>query len=235
MTVRNLMRNRTFCEGDNLEYLLRMPSESVDLIATDPPFNKNREFQGIGAAEGAKFKDYWTWDDDDDVHPAYLAHVRQHWPALGEVIEAAYAAHSPSMAAFLAFMSVRLIEMHRILKPTAALYLHCDHSANAYLRLMLDAIFGVDNFRNEIAWCYRGMPGKAKRFQQKHDTILFYVKSSMAPFNVLTTDPDPGSLKTFESARRVGYNANHKRNMVTVFDWDKYRAAVRGGGRFRQG
>lgn len=190
MPVRNLMVNRTFCEGDNLEYLLRMPDESVDLIATDPPFNKNREFQGIGAAEGAKFKDYWSWDDDEDVHPAYLAHVKQHWPALGEVIEAAYAAHSPSMAAFLAFMSVRLVEMHRILKPTGSIYLHCDPTANAYLRLMMDSIFGKGGkageagHRNEIVWCYTG-PGSPgmQQFNRKHDTILWYSKGAEWVFN----------------------------------------------------
>lgn len=156
-----------------------MPDESVDLIATDPPFNKNKEFQGIGRSEGASFKDYWAWDDDDDVHPAYLAHVRQHWPALGEVIEAAYHAHSPSMAAFLAFMSVRLVEMHRILKPTGSLYLHCDPTANAYLRLMLDAVFGRDNFIDEIVWNY-GTPSGGRTAGKKpvkaHDTLLSYAK-----------------------------------------------------------
>ena len=183
VTSRGLVRNRTFCEGDNLEYLLRMPDESVDLIATDPPFNKNREFQGIGEAEGATFKDYWTWEED--VHVDYLAHVRQHWPALNEVIEAAYAAHSPSMAAFLAFMSVRLIEMHRILKPTGSIYLHCDHTANAYLRLMMDAIFGRGNFRNELVWHYRGgaLTGASKVYPRKHDTLLYYTKSDAWTFN----------------------------------------------------
>ena len=221
------MLNRTFCEGDNLEFLLRMPDESVDLIATDPPFNKNKEFQGIGKAEGANFKDYWSWEDD--VHKPYLDHLRKHWPALTEVIEAAYAAHSPGMAAFLAFMAVRLIEMHRILKPTGSFYLHCDPTANAYLRLMLDSVFGREQHRNEVVWCYKGMPSKASRFQQKHDSILFYGKTDAAHFNVLTTEPDPGSLKTFETGRRVGYNANHKKKMVTVFDWDKYEQAVAAG------
>lgn len=176
------MRNRTFCEGDNLEFLLRMPDGSVDLIATDPPFNKNKEFQGIGKAEGANFKDYWAWDSDEDVHPAYLAHIKQHWPALGEVIEAAYAAHSPSMAAFLAFMSVRLIEMHRILKPTGSIYVHCDDAASHYLKAMMDAVFGVDNFRNEIIWKRTAGRTDGKHFGRVHDSILFYA-SSRATWN----------------------------------------------------
>ena len=175
------VRNRTFCEGDNLEFLLRMPDACIDLIVTDPPFKKDKKFQGIGAAEGAEFKDYWTWEED--AHLEYLEHVRKHWPALLEVIEAAYAAHSPSMAAFLAFMSVRLIEMHRVLKPTGSLYLHCDPTANAYMRLMLDSIFDRENFRNEIVWGYRGGGVPTDAFARKHDTMLFYVKGSGAVFN----------------------------------------------------
>ena len=157
-----------------------MGEESVDLIATDPPFNKDRKFQGINQAEGASFKDYWRWDSDEDVHPAYHAHVKQHYQDLAEVIEAAYAAHSPSMAAFLAFMSVRLIEMHKVLKRTGTLYLHCDPTANAYLRLMLDAIFGRQNFIDEIVWNY-GTPSGGRTAGKKpvrvHDTILVYAKS----------------------------------------------------------
>ena len=175
------MLNRTFCEGDNLEFLLRMPNASVDLIATDPPFNKNKEFQGIGKAEGANFKDYWSWQDD--VHNGWLVHVRQHWPALNEVIEAAYSAHSPSMAAFLAFMSVRLIEMHRILKPEGSLYLHCDPTANAYLRLMLDAVFGREGFRNEITWNRSGGKSDAGRYGRVSDRILYYAKGSNPIWN----------------------------------------------------
>ena len=145
-------KNRTLFESDNLPILLGMDSETVDLIATDPPFKKDKKFQGIGAAEGQKMDDTWVWHGappgspgegrKSDIHKEWLDHTRDHWPALYEVIEAAYNAHSPSMAAFLAFMSVRLIEMHRILKPTGSLYLHCDPTANSYLRLMLDSIFG---------------------------------------------------------------------------------------------
>ena len=187
--IRSLsMLNRTFCEGDNLEFLLRMPDASVDLIATDPPFNKNKEFQGIGKAEGANFKDYWSWEDD--VHRPYLDHIAKHWPALNEVVEAAYAAHSPSMAAFLSFMSVRLIEMHRVLKPEGSIYVHCDQTANAYMRLMLDSIFGRQNFRNEITWARNDGRGKGSQHAPKQwgvqtDSVLYYAKSSASPLNPL--------------------------------------------------
>ena len=164
-----------------------------------------------------------------DVHKEWLDHTREHWPALYEVIEAAYSAHSPSMAAFLAFMSVRLIEMHRILKPTGSLYLHCDSTANSYLRLMLDSIFGVDNFRNEVVWSYRKMPNRAKHFQKNHDVILFYSKSNEYTFNRQYEAYSESSQRTYARAAKVGYNVNVKKKMATVWDWDKYNDAVARG------
>ncbi len=234
-TIRSLpIRNRTFCEGDNLEFLLRIPDASVDLIVTDPPFKKDRKFQGIGEAEGASFKDYWSWDDDDDVHPAYLAHVRQHWSALGEVIEAAYAAHSPSMAAFLAFMSVRLIEMHRILKETGSIYLHCDHDANSYLRAMLDAIFTKDNFRNQLTWRRATSHNDADRFGNITDSILYYVRSASATWNgdAITepkTDeqlqedyPSVDSRGRYRSDNLTGPRHNAERGSPSTQAWHGY-------------
>lgn len=179
--------NRTLFESDNLPVLLGMDTETVDLIATDPPFKKDKRFQGIGPSEGQSMKDTWAWHGappgspgkgkKSDIHKEWLDHTRKHWPALNEVIEAAYHANSPSMAAYLAFMSVRLIEMHRILKPTGSLYLQCDPTSNSYLRLMLDSIFGKENFVNEIVWSYSTGGVGEKWFARKHDTILFYVKT----------------------------------------------------------
>lgn len=110
------------------------------------------------------------------MHRPYLAHIAKHWPALSEVVEAAYAAHSPSMAAFLSFMSVRLIEMHRILKPTGSLYLHCDTDANAYLRLMLDSIFGRQNILGEVVWNKANGAKSKTEWGNENDTILCYAK-----------------------------------------------------------
>ncbi|MDE2750760.1 MAG: DNA methyltransferase [Chloroflexota bacterium] len=188
--------NRTLFESDNLPILLGMDSDTVDLVATDPPFKKDKKFQGIGEAEGQTMDDTWRWhgappgtkggEKESDIHKEWLDHTREHWPALNEIIEAAYHAHTPNMAAFLAFMSVRLIEINRILKPTGSLYLHCDPTANSYLRLMLDSIFGVDNFRNEIVWSYRSGGAGKRWFARKHDTILFYVKTDNYDFHVPT-------------------------------------------------
>ena len=121
------------------------------------------------------------------------------------------------------------MEMRRILKPTGSLYLHIDHTAHAYVKALMDAIFGRHNFKNEIVWGYRGMPSKARRWQQKHDTLLFYTKSGDYRFTVLRNPPTAGSQRTFASAMNRGYNLNRSKKMVTVFDWDKYRAAVAEG------
>ena len=179
--ARRNFSNRTFYTGDNLGFLQGMDSKSVDLIVIDPPFKKDKKFQGIGTAEGAEFKDYWSWEDD--VQLEWLEEIRNSNRALSEVVESAYHASSPSMAAFIAWMSVRVMEMHRILKNTGSMYLHCDYTANSYLRAMMDAVFGHENMRNEIIWCYTG-PSNVKRwFPRKHDTLLFYAASKDAVFN----------------------------------------------------
>ena len=99
------------------------------------------------------------------------------------MIEATRVSHADDTAAFLCFLSVRLLEMHRGLKPTGSIFLHCDHTANAYIRMAMDAIFGKNNFRNEIVWCYTGLSNTTRWFPRKHDTIFFYVKSKSTQFN----------------------------------------------------
>ena len=210
-----------------------MNSETVDLIATDPPFNKGvKAFEGIVDAATGKdgkkvsYKDTWTWGD---VQAEWTEGIREDHPNLHAVIQTANAAAGEDMGAFLCWLGVRVLEMHRILKPTGSLYLHCDHTAGAYIKAMLDAVFGRENFRNEIVWCYKGMSPGRNRFSQQHDTVLFYAKSSVARFNVQRGQPDEGSLKTYEAAARIGYNANHSRKLVTIWDWEKYRNAVAEG------
>ena len=123
----------------------------------------------------AKFKDIWRWEND--VHEEWVERIESDYEALAKVIDATRAAHSEGTAAYLTYMAIRMIEMHRVLKETGSVYLHCDHDANGYLRMTLDAIFGKENNRNEIAWCY-STSGRAKRFfAKKHDTILLYTRS----------------------------------------------------------
>ena len=129
----------------------------------------------------AKFEDIWS----------FRVRVREDWmqllatkcPGAYWLINATRHTHSDSIAAYIAFMVERMLEVQRVLKPTGSVYLHCDHEANAYLRQMMDAVFGKENFRNEIAWCYTGPSNTTRWFPRKHDTILFYANSRDATFN----------------------------------------------------
>ena len=175
--------NRTVFTGDNLDVLRGMDSETVDLIYADPPFGSNKHYAApIGSeAAGAAFKDTWTLSDIDD---AWLSIIRDQHPGPHAVIEAAGVAHSDGMKSYLCMMAIRLLELHRVLKPTGSLFLHCDPTANSYLRLLLDSIFGRSRQRNEIVWCYTS-PGspRQKQFSRRHDTILWYSKGKEWVFN----------------------------------------------------
>ena len=170
---------------DNLDLMRGMNSETIDLIATDPPFNKNvvafRAKDGT-AADGQSFTDKWSWQDD--VHPEWVDAIREDWPAVEAVINAARLAQGSDTAAYLCYMAVRLIEMRRILKPAGSLYLHCDHTAGAWLKALLDAVLGMESCRNEIVWCYTG-PGSPgmRQFNRKHDTLHWYSKGTTWTFN----------------------------------------------------
>ena len=148
--------NRTLFHGDNLDFLRGMDSETVHLIATDPPFNKGKDFHATpdSLAAGAKFEDRWSWDRD--VHQDWVDAIEDDWEATSWVIEAAKIAAGDDMAAYLCWLGVRLIEMHRVLREDGSLYLHIDHTAHAWVKALLDSIFGRKNFRNEIVWCYSG-------------------------------------------------------------------------------
>ena len=169
--------NRTLFISDNLPVLRGIDSESIDLIATDPPFNKGvKAFEGITAAgENISYKDVWTWSD---VQQEWWTTIREEHRNLYEVIDAANHAAGDDMGAFLCWLGVRVLEMHRVLKDTGSMYLHCDSTASAWLKAMLDAVFGRRNFRNEIVWRRYGSHNDARRkWGRVHDTILFYSKT----------------------------------------------------------
>jgi len=173
--------NRTLFIADNLPVLRGINSESIDLIATDPPFNKGvRAFEGITkAGETVSYKDVWTWGD---VQQEWVEKIKEDHPALHSAIQLANVTAGDDMGAFLCWLAVRVLECHRILKPTGNMYLHIDHTAHAYVKAMMDAIFGRQNFRNEIVWCYGGRGMSKRWFNRKHDTILLYVKDTKAAF-----------------------------------------------------
>ena len=174
--------NRTLFLKDNLPVLRGLDSDSIDLIATDPPFNKGvPAFKGkTKAGQNVEFKDVWNWNDD--VHPGWLDDMGKEHPTLANVVMYANAAAGDDMGAFLCWMAVRVLEMHRVLKPTGSMYLHCDPTASHYLKAMMDAIFGRKQFRNEVVWGYRTQGVSKKWWPRKHDVILFYVKSDSYTF-----------------------------------------------------
>lgn len=177
------MMKNTLWTGDNLYILHGMNSEIADLIYLDPPFNSKRMYSApIGSkAAGSSFKDMWTWEDVDD---SYLDSIIMDYSGLVDFIRSIGVSHSKAMMAYVTYMTQRLIQMYRILKPTGSLYLHCDPTASHYLKIVLDNIFGRKNFRNEIVWEYStGGVGK-KHYARKHDIILFYGKSSEIYFNL---------------------------------------------------
>ena len=182
------VQNRTLFHGDNRPFLRGINSNTIHLIATDPPFNKGRDFHATpdSLAAGARFEDRWSWDKD--VHQDWIDAIQDDWPAVWEVIDAAMAAAGEDMAAFLCWLGVRLLEMHRILRDDGTIYLHIDHTAHAYVKTLMDAIFGRSNFRNEIVWHYGKMSNTSKNFPRNHETILRYAKSDNAFFRPIMGD-----------------------------------------------
>ena len=168
--------NQTLWTGDNLDIMRGMNSESVDLIYLDPPFNSNRDYAApIGSqAAGAAFKDTWTLSD---VDLAWHGEIAEPEPALYAIIDAAGLAHGKGMKSYLIMMAVRLLEMKRLLKLTGSIYLHCDPTANHYLKMAMDCVFGNDNFRNDIVWQRTTAHNDSTRYGANTDTILFYTKS----------------------------------------------------------
>lgn len=179
------MNNKIYI-GDNLDIMRGLNSGVVDLIYLDPPFNSKRMYSApIGSlAEkkatpkkgGAKFSDIWKWDEDIDIRLDSLLDTHSN---LFAYIEAVGMIQGNSMKAYLTFMSQRIVEMHRVLKGTGSLYLHCDPTASHYLKGILDSVFGKGSFRNEIIWHYQNGGGRAKKwFNRKHDVLLWYSKSN---------------------------------------------------------
>ena len=176
--------------GDNLEVLRKhIPDESVDLIYLDPPFNSKADYNVIfrehtGKGPGAQikaFEDTWSWgmESEQALQEVMAKHGR-----LGEFLDFLVRFLGKNdLSAYLVMMAVRLLELHRVLKPTGSLYLHCDPTASHYLKVILDQIFGPTNFRNEVIWKRTGAHSSAKRWGPVHDVILFYTKGENYTWN----------------------------------------------------
>ena len=205
------LRVNTLYYGDCLTIMQQeMDEESVDLIYLDPPFNSNRNYHTIYKDHTGNplpeqveaFCDQWLLDGARkaairelqktmiearvgiDHHSAELVHHlidRLQWT-------------QPKLAAYLSYMTERLIWMKKILKPTGSIYLHCDPTASHYIKVMMDGIFGVQNFKNEIVWCYKRWTSSKRQLPRLHDIIFWYVKTKDGIFNpvmIPNTNPNP--------------------------------------------
>lgn len=175
--------------GDNLDVLREhIPTESVDLIYLDPPFNSNRSYNVLfktqtgteSQAQIEAFDDTWHWSQQAEKQ--YLALLGGGAPAqVAEAVEAMrHLLGTSDVLAYLVMMTARLVELHRVLKPTGSLYLHCDPTASHYLKIVLDAIFGPTNFRSEITWKRTTAHNSAKRYGPVHDVLLYYAQDAGA-------------------------------------------------------
>jgi site-specific DNA-methyltransferase (adenine-specific) len=171
--------------GDNLDVVRdEIASESVDLIYLDPPFNSNANYNvlfksksGEGSdAQITAFEDTWHWNDK--AEDAFDQVIRSGNSDAAELLRAMRGFLGENdMMAYLAMMAIRLIELHRVLKPTGSLYLHCDPTASHYLKLLLDGVFGAENYRNEIIWKRTTTHSDSKTWSRVADTLFFYTKS----------------------------------------------------------
>ena len=180
------IKNRTIFTADNLEIMRGMENESVDLIYLDPPFNSKHNYAApIGSnAAGAEFKDTWILDDVDKAWWGEIAEINE---SLYSIIGTAGKVGGKSTMSYLIYMAIRILEMHRILKSTGSLYLHCDTTMSHYLKLVLDSIFGNKMFCNDITWKRFSSHNDGKRYGKISDQILFYVKTKNYDWNIVHT------------------------------------------------
>jgi len=205
----------TLFYGDNLKIIREyIPDESVDLIYLDPPFNSNRNYNVLfrdesgqdSASQITAFKDTWHWDRS--AEDAYLELVTKSPPQISRMIGALRDFIGENqMMAYLVMMTIRLLELHRVLKPTGSLYLHCDPTASHYLKIVLDAVFGKENFRNEIIWSNESSSGYKTQAKHKlvrgHDVILFY-SGKETVFNTLYLPLSESTIKRYDKTDENG-------------------------------
>ena len=224
--------------GDNLDILRQnVADESVDLIYLDPPFNSNATYNVLfrersgedSSAQITAFEDTWRWSIDSEI--AYQDVITDGPEKLGDLLEAMRRFLGQNdMMAYLTMMAQRTAELHRVLKPTGSIYLHCDPTASHYLKLMMDAVFGLENFRNEIIWkrtsAHSDVEQGAIHMGRIHDTMLRYSKGASPKWNTVYVPYDREYIEsayryTDESGRRYQTQPLHaaKPGGDTLYEW----------------
>ncbi len=204
MSPRSITENTLFY-GDNL-YILRehIPSESIDLIYLDPPFNSNRSYNVLfkdehgteSEAQIEAFEDTWHWNlEAEHTYTELLTEAPDHVAKMIESLHEFIGANQ--MMAYLVMMATRLVQLHRVLKPTGSLYLHCDPTASHYLKVILDTIFGPRCFRNEIIWQRTSAHNDPQRYGANIDILLYYTKGTTWIWNQIYTPHDSEYLARF--------------------------------------
>ena len=195
--------------GDNLQILReQIASESVDLVYLDPPFNSQASYNVLfkaptgeqSQAQIEAFEDTWHWNEHaerafDEVMQSGNTEVAEMLRAMRSFLK------ENDMMAYLTMMAVRLLELHRILTPTGSLYLHCDPTASHYLKILLDGVFGANQFRNEIIWKRTSGRKSLSQFGRVHDVVMFYSKTDISTWNAPTTPQDETTVRGHDLMR----------------------------------
>ena len=244
------MTNRLYY-GDNLDVLREhVRDESVDLVYLDPPFNSNANYNILfkspaGTSSDAQieaFEDSWRWTNHDGgSEDAFDQVMRSGYTGAAELLRAMRGFLGENdMMAYLAMMAIRLIELHRVLKPTGSLYLHCDPTASHYLKLLLDGVFGAENYVNEIVWkrygAHNDVGQGSRHYGRVHDTIFFYSKTTDRKWQQLfmpldaqyvasTYRHDDGDGRRYTTTPMTGPGGAEKGN--PVFEWNGHTRAWR--------
>ena len=205
--------------GDNLEIMRQMPDESVDLIYLDPPFFSGRNYdviwEGVNGndhSEVRSFKDTEWYRVQCPKCDREVTKAEKFCSACGASLENAKVVSKNDIYAYIDWMVPRLREMHRMLKPTGSIYLHCDHHAVHYLKIEMDRIFDLENFKTQITWRRCGSKGNAKTFANNSDYVLYYVKDKNFTFNIQYGEYSEVTLKMFK------YNDNDGRGFYKQTD-----------------
>ncbi|VVT07865.1 DNA methylase [Sphingomonas sp. EC-HK361] len=242
--MRNRPSNQLFY-GDNLAVLRKeIPDASIDLVYLDPPFNSNANYNilfrspaGTSAdAQIEAFEDTWHWNDR--AEDAFDQVARSGNTRAFDLLNAMRGFLGENdMMAYLSMMAIRLIELHRVLKPTGSLYLHCDPTASHYLKLLLDGVFGPKLYRNEIIWKRQSAHSDAKhKFADVSDTILFYARSAETRFKPAYCEHDSEYVTKFyrfddddgRGLYRLGDAASPNPRPNMMYDWKGYAYPAKG-------